>query len=327
MAYTYDDFLKDYQNSGIMGQIGQSDLELAKKAPQFGKALLDSMLSERKGTLTGQQLENERNYRNWLRSTVTSGAGTGTGNPGAFVYDRQGEYDAAMNAFLNPEPFTYDPAKDPSMAQYRKQFLREAQRTQQDVLGQMATATGGIPSSYAVTAAQQAGDYYRSQLMDKVPEMQSQAYSRYLNDRTQQANALQALRTDRSNAYTEWANEREYSDAREEQSLEDLRHRADALAAQGDFSLYPQAYGFTAEQVKIFEDAYKQSLFAKVTPQETEATVAFVEKMAGLGLSPEKAAASGMTAEEYRAKIEAYLDQENFTDEELKHLMQVFNLY
>lgn len=345
MAYTYDDFLKEYQNSGFMGQMGYEYSELAKTNPQFGKAILDSMRLERTGNLTADQQEHERQYRNRLYLIATNGAGSGnpgsgsgTGNPGSgsdgagstggFVYDRQGEYDKALDAYLNPKPFTYDPAKDPAMAQYRKQYLREAQRAQQDALGQLATATGGIPSSYALTASQQAGDYYRSQLMDRVPEMQNQAYSRFLQGITQKGNALQALSTDRSNAYKQWLTERDYADGQKVEEQKALAEQAEAKAKLGDFSLYGQLYGLTPEQVQQLEDAYKTSLWEGITPQETERTVAFVEKMAGLGLSPEQAAAKGMTPEQYRAAIEAYLDKESLTDGEYMYLVrEVFGLY
>ena len=39
-----------------------------------------------------------------------------------------------------------------------------------------------MPSSYAVTAASQAGDYYASQLADKIPELYNSAYQRYLQE-------------------------------------------------------------------------------------------------------------------------------------------------
>lgn len=294
MAYTYDDFLKEYQNSGFMGQMGYEYSELAKTNPQFGKAILDSMRLERTGNLTADQQEHERQYRNRLYLMATNGAGSGnpgsgsgTGNPGSgsdgagstggFVYDRQGEYDAALDAYLNPKPFTYDPAKDPAMAQYRKQYLREAQRAQQDALGQLATATGGIPSSYALTASQQAGDYYRSQLMDRVPEMQNQAYSRFLQGITQKGNALQALSTDRSNAYKQWLTERDYADGQKVEEQKALAEQAEAKAKLGDFSLYQQLYGLTDEEVAGLQETYNADkkresaeLLAETTGDYTE---------------------------------------------------------
>ena len=80
----------------------------------------------------------------------------------------------------------WDANTDPSMQAYRKQYLREAERTAEDVLGRYAQNTGGIAGSAAIAAASQASDYYKSQLADKVPELYENAYSRYLNEVAQQ---------------------------------------------------------------------------------------------------------------------------------------------
>ena len=62
-----------------------------------------------------------------------------------------------------------------------------------DTLGTVAAATGGIPSSYAVTAAQQAGDYYNAQMTDKIPELEQYAYQKYKDDFARQLSQLDAI--------------------------------------------------------------------------------------------------------------------------------------
>jgi len=42
--------------------------------------------------------------------------------------------------------------------------------------------TGGIPSTAAMSAATQAGDYYATKLSDKIPELQQLAYQMYMNE-------------------------------------------------------------------------------------------------------------------------------------------------
>lgn len=61
-----------------------------------------------------------------------------------------------------------------AVAAYKKAYLREADRTMRDTLGQYATMTGGIPSTQAVTAASQAADYQKSQLAEKLPSLYQQ---------------------------------------------------------------------------------------------------------------------------------------------------------
>lgn len=87
----------------------------------------------------------------------------------------------------------WDPDTDESMQAYRKQYLREADRTMEDVLAQYAQNTGGIAGSQAIAAASQASDYYKAQLADKVPQLYENAYGRYLNDVANQQNLASLL--------------------------------------------------------------------------------------------------------------------------------------
>ena len=73
-----------------------------------------------------------------------------------------------------------------------------------EMLAKAAAATGGIPSSYAVGAAQQAGAYYASLLADKFPELEQQAYNRYLNERAASLQGMNALSADREDAYSKY---------------------------------------------------------------------------------------------------------------------------
>lgn len=82
----------------------------------------------------------------------------------------------------------YDKETDPSYQAYRKEYLREADRSMEDTLGAYAQNTGGIAGSQAITAASQAADYYKSQLNDKIPELYENAYNRYLNEVLNQQN-------------------------------------------------------------------------------------------------------------------------------------------
>lgn len=100
---------------------------------------------------------------------------------------------AALDAVTNREAFSYDPTQDVAWQNARKQYLREADRATQDTMGQAAGLTGGMPSTAAMTAASQAGDYYRGQLNDRMAEYQNMAYDRYLNDANLDFNTLDAI--------------------------------------------------------------------------------------------------------------------------------------
>ena len=94
----------------------------------------------------------------------------------------QDQIDELLNGILNRDKFSYDATKDPLYAQYQDQYQREGQRAMKDTLGEVAANTGGLASSWATTAASQAGDYYASKVSDKVPELYQMAYQMYLDD-------------------------------------------------------------------------------------------------------------------------------------------------
>ena len=88
-------------------------------------------------------------------------------------------YNKTAKEMENWQPFSYDYSTDPLYGVYKKEYTREGQRASADALAQAAMMTGGVPSSYAQTAAQQAGNYYASQIADKIPELRNQAYNEW----------------------------------------------------------------------------------------------------------------------------------------------------
>ena len=100
---------------------------------------------------------------------------------------------SAAEALLNRNPFTFDPETSPMYASYKKQYAREGQRAAADTMGQYAAMTGGMPSTAAVAASQQAGDYYAAQMADVIPELYKLAYSMYQDEGDRQRADLTTL--------------------------------------------------------------------------------------------------------------------------------------
>ena len=100
--------------------------------------------------------------------------------------------------------WNYNPDTDPVWQAYQKQYRREGQRAAEDTLGRYAAMTGGMPSTAAVTAASQAGDYYASQLSDKLPEVYQQAYQRYLQEYQRQLGISDAYAGFDDREYQRW---------------------------------------------------------------------------------------------------------------------------
>ena len=117
-------------------------------------------------------------------------------------YDPQIQQTIA--GILGRGEFSYDPKTDPVYAAYQKQYAREGARATANAMGEAAAMTGGMPSSYAMTAASQAGDYYGAQMADKIPELYQDAYNRYLQEyqmKLSDLNALRGLESDDYNKY------------------------------------------------------------------------------------------------------------------------------
>lgn len=145
--------------------------------------------------------EQQRNEK--IRGTGAEGKYPTTANYAAYLPKVTGQNPATGSAgagltatiekigTVGSEKFAYDPETDPVMQAYRQAYLREADRATRDTMGAYAGMTQGVPSSAAITAASQAGDYYRAQLTDKVPDLEAQAYSRWLNRQQQELSRLQ----------------------------------------------------------------------------------------------------------------------------------------
>lgn len=149
----------------------------------------------------------------------------------SYNYDQSGQISAKLDALLNRTPFSYDAASDPLYQQYRKQYTREADRSAEDVLGKTAVMTGGMPSTAAVAASQQASDYQMSQMTDKIPELQQLAYSMYQNGLNADRADLNTLIGLEDNNYNRWMADRNYLYQLARDQVGD-QQTADALAYQ-----------------------------------------------------------------------------------------------
>lgn len=305
MAYTYDDFLNAANSSGMLQKISSSDLELAKQYPEFGLSML-SLTKDLDSATTAEQKLLATEAAEQLRSVYGSKRSTGSydaqinsllnqaANYGSFNYGKETAYQKALDAVANPDAFSYAPENDEVWDSYRKQYLREGERAVADTLAKVSAATGGRPSSYAVTAAQQAGDYYNSKLTDMVPTLFQNAYQRYLNELDIKQAGLAALQSDRNSAYNQhmdgynmlltnlgnyqaqsetaynrYLNQLQMQQAAEQQARAELLEKAQLLAEAGDLSLLAQYYGLTEEQLApLYQNESDKVVVPKEEPQQ-----------------------------------------------------------
>lgn len=115
--------------------------------------------------------------------------------------------NSLMDSLLNREDFNYNPQTDQLYDVYKQAYQREGQRATEDALANAAILSGGMPSTAAVTAATQAGDYYSAQMADIIPQLEQAAYEKYLNDIGLDQSNLSALRALDSDAYSRFADQ------------------------------------------------------------------------------------------------------------------------
>lgn len=114
------------------------------------------------------------------------------------------QINSLVSKLLNRDSFSYDYKTDPTYQQYAETYQREGNRAMQDTMAEAAAQTGGLASSYAVTAANQANNNYMAQLADKIPELEQLAYSRYQDDLSNDLSNLSVLQSLDSTDYSRY---------------------------------------------------------------------------------------------------------------------------
>ena len=233
MPYSYDDFLSAATSSGLLGEFSQADLETAQRYPEFGLSIL-SLKKDYHDAATDEQRLLANEAANQLRSSYGNYRGGDDGsryysqgkipgqidaildqinNFGSFSFDQEAPvYDnqyaeqqqALLDAILNRPDFTWSKETDPLWGSYKKSYLREGDRATANALAQASAASGGRPSTAAVTAATQAGDYYATRLNGIVPTLYQQAYDRYLNEYSMMLQDLGAVNTQEQLDYAKY---------------------------------------------------------------------------------------------------------------------------
>ena len=221
MSYTYQDFEKALGESGLSGQFSRYDLDLAKRYPEFGMSVLNlkrdygnAQTAEQRALINARANQLRSSYGNYTGgrsggSYVSDGRYSQSiddalgklGSFGSFQYGAAPSYEnrfqqrqqELLDAALNREPFSWSKETDPQWGSYKKSYLREGERATANALAQASAASAGRPSSYAVNAAAQAGDYYATKLNDAIPTLYQQAYERYLQDYQMKLSDLNAV--------------------------------------------------------------------------------------------------------------------------------------
>ena len=331
--FTYDGFLTAASSAGLLGEFSQADLDTARKYPEFGYSILGLKQDIHKATTPeAKLLANEA--ANQLRSSYGGYTGGKYGADyisdgkipnqidsvldkingfGSFTFDQERpsyenqyaeQQQALLDAIINRPDFSWSKEDDPQWSSYKKSYLREGDRATANALGQAAAASGGRPSTAALTAATQAGDYYATQLNDIIPTLYQQAYDRYLNEYNMSLQDLNAVNTQEQLDYTKYLDQLgQFNTDRNfafNQYLSDFDILQDKLSAlQGQDSVDFDRY-WNGQQLQR-EDAMAQQQLAQ---GQVDAILS-----AGGSPSADLVGASGYTTEYVQALQAAYQRQ------------------
>jgi hypothetical protein len=222
-TYTYEDFEKALAASGLGGQFSEADLRLARQNPDAGMSILtykqdynNATTDEARALANAGANAVRESFGEYTAGADGSGFYKTMDSPGSFSYNEPAptynntygqQADSMLSEILNRKDFSYDHTTDPLYSSYKKTYTREGKRATADALGEAAAATGGIPSSYAVSAASQAGNNHVAKLADKVPELYEMAYNKYLQEYQMKFNDYEALQNRDQFEYSKYLDE------------------------------------------------------------------------------------------------------------------------
>jgi hypothetical protein len=298
--YTYDDFEKAAKASGYYGEFSDADLKLAQQNPDAGMSILSGKKEWHAATTDDQRaLANQEAEK--IRRT-NAGYTAGAAGNDYFLSNSPSGYQT--QAYTDPyaaqkadtlakaqESYAgYNPDTDPTAQAYHKAYVREGQRATQDALGTAAQATGGIPSSYAATAAAQAGQYYASKEADKTAELEENAYNRYMKEKNADLQILSALETlsnndrsnyntDRSFNYGKYTDELNYqtnaentaqtrADTERDRNQTNLKEIANTMMKAGQFDRLKEL-GYTDAEIAVLKKQYEDAQAAAAATSST----------------------------------------------------------
>ena len=258
MAYTYDDFMKRATEYGLMDKFSDYDLRLAKENPEAGISILNykrdftnAATAEARALANAGAEKIRKDYGNYTGGQDGSRFYLDEPEPAGYQAEEQPTYSdpykdqiqAALEKVTGAGSYGgYDPASDPEYGATKKQYLREGDRATQNAVAQAAALTGGMPSTAAITAGTQAGDYYATQFTDRFGELADKDYQKWIDQQGLSRDSLETLLGVSNNDYGRYQDDlSQYNTNRNfdwSQFLENLYFNREGEAADQDQSNY-----------------------------------------------------------------------------------------
>lgn len=248
----------EYQDSGIDYS---EQMALAEENGDYTYAA--ALEKQHNAKVLGEGLDYELSYKysspeNYgiapsSKSTVSSHSGT----------SRSSAIDGMLKD-IQGMSFSYDPNSDPLYANYKASAEKSAKQVSEDVLANYAAQTGGVPSSYAISAASQAAGGQMQEADNMIPELYKLALEKYSADKADKYNQLGILMDLDNTEYNRgvYADETAYS--RQRDTLDDERYIEDRDYNRG---VYADETAYSRQR-----DTIGDNLNAKQTAKEDQQT-------------------------------------------------------
>lgn len=185
-THSYEEFVNRAKAAGLLASFSDADLRLAREQPEAGLSILsfkqdyrDAATDEARALANAGAEQVRRQYGRYL-----GGADGSQYLPLADETDGENYVNQMETAQTRTASATAASGDlDKLWQSYRKQYLREGERAYQNALGEAASNTGGVASTAAVAAAQQAQNYYGAKAADARVSLYQQSFENALSER------------------------------------------------------------------------------------------------------------------------------------------------
>ena len=113
--------------------------------------------------------------------------------PGEYAGTWADVLNQKVTNYINQDPYSYKSQNDASYQAAKDQYTKTSQQAMKDTMAQASALTGGYGNTYSQSVGQQQYNAQMDNLSQKAIEYEQQAYNRYVSDREQQLNTINAL--------------------------------------------------------------------------------------------------------------------------------------
>lgn len=190
-------------------------------------------------------------------------------NYSPYTNPNEAALSSALSAIVNRPAFSFSTDGDALYERYKNNYQAMGRQAMEDTVGTASSLTGGYGNSYATTAGAQAYNDYLSKMDDVIPTLYELALSKYSTEGDALADKYNALRTDDSDRYTRWQNDRSYA-----ADLYDRAYDRYTGARSNDYSQYSDRLSGLYSAAGLYSDLWGNSSTALSNQRSYEQTEA-----------------------------------------------------